>query len=350
MKRSSRFNTDVSKIHSVTHRAWLSADDIGSSIFKRVECLAETIFDAYEVKNYKLRKNKFDSVLDDIEKGVINPNDDWSYEFRMVQKESYDDEINLHFEMALQQAVYAFFIWDKYLLPLKSAIFMVPNKKANKESARLFSDILTAIDHSGRHLTALYLVENLKNKSYQSRAEKGGRSRSKPHTKKERNYLLWVVFKGMLYNDPQSLKRFMDYDGTVAHDFAKRIQKANKEYQMLNIDKLDTLEVDIQTLFVERYNEISEIKTKQRSKNVNKGLVRPRLKPYTESLGLEMAKSQGRFEGLQEALIFLLKSRFGELQGQILDEIYRTDTEGLRAYLELASRAKTIDEVIPVPS
>ncbi|WP_458526181.1 hypothetical protein [Onishia taeanensis] len=289
-------------------------------------------------REYQLRK-----IYEEIEVYSVDPRGDWDQALSIQQgKRAIDNQLTHHGDIALRQAVFVVYSWEKNLSPLVS----VHRDWTSAVTASLVP-MITALEHANRHLSMLEALKNLEGKHYGVRASKGGHARHARPSNKDTTLLLSAMVKGLLYNNPNWEK----HDRTeVADKLAEHIFAANREYQLLDISSLKELQAglrDIVHSLREKQQRVSERQSRRHGLAYSLRHEFPRTEK-NQKMEAEAALTQGRIEGVRTVLIEQLKVRFGELPEEAEKYLSQlSDLDVFQQYLSRLTKAQSLTDVIP---
>lgn len=276
------------------------------------------------------------------ERMEIQPHQDKKVDLIIRQgKVAIEEQLIVHTDATLRQAVYVKFVHDNHMPPQNGL-------GATAAYELRLQDMITALTLANRHLAMLEVLTNLKGKHYSVRGAKGGHAKNTQPSGKMASQLIHAMVTGMLHNNPSLKKR----DKTdLADEMAMHIFKANNEYEMLDITNLDDLKHQVRNILFELNRKGMHGSRRQADRlQLGYSLRHSFPKRDTEEarqMDVDAAHTLGRIEGVRAALIQQLKQRFGELP-RLVQKVLEAadDLDQLQTYLERLSEAQSLDKVM----
>ncbi|MDR5897694.1 hypothetical protein QC823_01610 [Halomonas vilamensis] len=327
---------------------------VGMTLCSEASCLIERIFDLTNVRAQSAREGKVSSLFNEIESGGLQHEHDVKI-IKLIQgKKAYAEQQENYANQALRFAISVQVKFKQCLAGFEAASGDRLDTSAHAVYAQMLADMMEA----QRHFSALEILNNLNNRSFTQRASKGGHSQIKPPSQKEEQQLLEVIVKSIFYNDLLSLRQIKkgkpDQLAKLAHDWAERIYAVNREFKFLTIHSLDQLKGQVHTLLLKRlkfdkdlsasgggaYRAMPRVKELQEMFDASRT-------DQTAKIEAEIARDQGRVEGLQLALVHQLQAKFGEVNESQLQKIRLiTEMEALSLCFERLDDTGFLEDVL----
>jgi len=298
---------------------------VGIELTRLAREVAEGVFEHVGPSTSQAREARLNKLLSDMECGLILPDQTIEPIALRQGKAAIAEKRDHHADRALRQAAAVRHIYLKILSPETS-----PFINAGDESlVNTFQRMQSALLEAQRHLTALDILKNLEGKHYSQRASKGGHAKPRPASEQDQETLLGVMIKNMLYNDPDAIKRTQGGLAEVAHQWAERIFRLNREFQFLDIKSLGRLQSEIHSLLLKRLKAGQGFSDLSIQRHVMATQLRGRYDAFdsedTARIKAELSYERGFREGAQELLAYLLEKRFGDLPDAAQDMIRAMD-------------------------
>lgn len=319
----------------------------GNELDRHAWQVAVRVFEHLGVSASQEREARIDELFADMESGCFHPGEAMERIVLNQGKVALNEQRERHADLALRQAVAVRYEYQRELSPLAAPGMGVFDSSLEHVFQRMQSSLLEA----QRHLAALDILKNLEDKHYSQRARKGGYARSRPASKQDQQTLLAVMIRGMLYNDPDAIKRVRRSPETVAHEWAVRIYEINREFEILDITSRDKLTAEIHSLLLKRLTTGQDISERHIQRRVLARQMRQKRDDFrseeTAGIEAELVHERGFYEGVQGVLTYLLEKRFGELPDEALETIRSTHRfDYLQAYLDRLTEAASWEAVL----
>lgn len=309
------------ELPGATNKILIPDIDIGISVSKRCESLMTEALEAQGRRSSQNRNDVIFDLFEDIASEKIVPKNDWGEEFELTQGKSLDNQIVTHSQLALHQAAFAVYIWER-LMPRASYLHVHTKRYHSEARLRLVSDMVMAQEQCVRHLTAIKLLKNLQSRHYSKRASSGGNSKINRQASKSREKLLWAMVTGILHNNPDYVRRAKSFKQCVSHEIAEKIFEANREYQMMDLTDLGELKAEIHSFFVDREIAISGLNETVGGRRFSAQQLRVDFSECRSLMTAEMEKEAafnlGCLSGVRVMFECAVRDKFGELSEEIL--------------------------------
>ena len=283
--------------------------------------VVEWVFEHYCVSDTQARDARLNELFEDMERGHYRPDEAGEPIALRQGKVAIDKQRDHHADHALRQAVAVQYEYKRVLTPMTAPGMGALDSSLQHSFQRMQSSLLEA----QRHITALDILKNLEEKHYSRRASKGGLTRSRPASEQDQQALLAVMIKGMLYNDPNAVKRGHQNAEALAHQWAVRIYELNRDFQILDIITRDKLEAEILTLLLKRLKAGQDVSDRHIHRRMLARQLRQRCDAFRSDeaarMETELVHERGFREGVQSVLVYLLEDRFGGLPDEAVEAI-----------------------------
>jgi len=320
---------------------------IGTNLANHAWEVVERVVDHLGVSGEEKREARIKKLLVEIRDKGFRPSKEVEPIELRQGKVAINEQRERHADLALRHAVV---VYDEYTEG-RTPVTRPPEGQLDKRLKLTFQRMQASLLQAQRHLTALDILKNLEKSHYGVRASKGGKVRSRAPSKYDHEALLAAMVKGMLYNNPDSIKRAKyDVEG-VSHEWALKIYNLNREFEILDITSRGALKAEIQSLLIKRLKAGQEVHDREaQSRAMLFQMWRSRdefRSEETDRMDTDLALERGRREGIQHVLEYLLNKEFGELPDEAREEIYAMNhAEDLQACLDHLSGASSWQEVI----
>lgn len=209
--------------------------------------IAEQVFEHLGVSDVQERDARLNELFSDIEIGRYRPDEAKEPIALRQGKVALQQQRAHHADQALRQAVSVQHEYQTRLSSMTAAGLGELSISLQRSLQLMQSRLLEA----QRHLTALDILSNLEGKHYSQRASKGANKRARPASEQEHHVLLATMVKNMLYNDPEVISRQKGSLDAVAEEWAKKLFKLNREYQILDMTR-EQIQADIHSYLLKR--------------------------------------------------------------------------------------------------
>ncbi|MBA2779400.1 hypothetical protein [Billgrantia kenyensis] len=312
--------------------------------------VVERVFEHLGMSDAQERDVRIGELFADMESGSFRPEEAMEPISLRQGKVAIDKQRERHADLALCQAVAVVYEYQKVFSSLT-----VPGMGAFDSSLQhAFQRMQLSLLEAQRHLAALDILKNLEGKHYSQRARKGGHTRARPASEQDKQALLAVMVKSMLYKNADAFKRTQSRTEAVAHEWAVRIYKFNDKFEILNISSLGDLQADIHTLLLKLLKAGQDVSDRHIHRRVMARQLRQRRDAFrseeADRIGSELIHTRGFVEGVQGTLVYLLEERFGALPAEAMELIRAMDrVEDLQACLDRLPKASVWQVVLREP-
>lgn len=219
----------------------------GQELARHAWQVVEQVFERLGVTDAEERDTRLNELFTEMECGNYRHEEAREPIALRQGKVALQQQRDHHADQALRQAVSVQHEYRKGLSPMTAAGMGRFNSSLQHSFQLMQSRLLEA----QRHLAALDILTNLEGKHYSQRASKGANQRIRPASEQEHHVLLAAMVKNMLYNDPEVISRHKGSLGAVAAEWAKKLFKLNREYQILDMPR-EQIQADIHSYLLTR--------------------------------------------------------------------------------------------------
>lgn len=209
--------------------------------------IAEQVFEHLGVSEAEERNARLNELFSDLELGRYRPDEESKPIALRQGKVALHKQRAHHADQALRHVVSVLHEYRRGLSPMTAAGM----GRFNSSLQRSFQLMQSRLLEAQRHLAALDILSNLEGKHYSQRASKGANQRIRPASEQEHHVLLAAMVKNMLYNDPEVISRHRGGIEAVAAEWAKKLFKFNREYQILDMTR-EQIQADIHSYLLKR--------------------------------------------------------------------------------------------------
>lgn len=209
--------------------------------------IVEQAFEHLGVSDVQERDARLNELYSDMELGHYRPDEAKEPIALRQGKVALQQQRAHHADQALRQAVSVQHEYRRGLSPMTAA----GSGGLNSSLQRSFQLMQSRLLEAQRHLAALDILSNLEGKHYSQRASKGANQRIRPASEQEHHVLLAAMVKNMLYNDPEVISRHRGGIEAVAAEWAKKLFKLNREYQIFDMTR-EQIQADIHSYLLKR--------------------------------------------------------------------------------------------------
>tara|TARA_R110001599_G_scaffold75618_1_gene207444 strand:- start:8017 stop:8718 length:702 start_codon:yes stop_codon:yes gene_type:complete len=212
----------------------------GLELVGHAKQVVERVFEHLSVTDAEEHDARLNELFTGMEFGDSRPDEAGEPIVLRQGKVALQQQRDHHADQALRQAVSVQHEYRRGLSPMTAAGMGGFNSSLQYSFQLMQSRLLEA----QRHLAALDILTNLEGKHYSQRASKAANKRIRPASEQEHHVLLAAMVKNMQYNEPDVVSRHKGNLDAVAAEWAKKLFKLNREYQILDMPR-EQLQADI---------------------------------------------------------------------------------------------------------